>query len=162
MGTIFVKIHQCFGEATVLTKQVYPDKLIITERFIQINQQEDKGMEGYKLFDAEYRFMDIVWELEPVNSTQLCRACQQRLGWKKPTTYTVLRKLAERGLLQNENATVTALVNRQQVRQYESQAVVARSFEGSLPVFLTAFLGRHKLTQAEAEELRQIIEEATE
>ena len=70
--------------------------------------------------------------------------------------------LAERGLLQNENATVTALVNRQQVRQYESQAVVARSFEGSLPVFLTAFLGRHKLTQAEAEELRQIIEEATE
>ena len=64
--------------------------------------------------------------IEPVNSTQLCRVCQERLGWKKPTTYTVLRKLGERGLLRNENATVTALVGREEVRQYESQAVVQR------------------------------------
>ena len=117
-------------------------------------------MEGYKLFDAEYRFMDIVWELEPVNSTQLCRACQQRLGWKKPTTYTVLRKLAERGLLQNENATVTALVNRQQVRQYESGAVVERSFGGSLPAFVAAFLQGRGLSQDEAGELRRLIDES--
>lgn len=116
----------------------------------------------YKLFDAEYRFMDIIWELEPVNSTQLSRVCLERLGWKKPTTYTMLRKLGERGLLQNENATVTALVGREQVRQYESQAVVERGFDGSLPLFLTAFLGKKKLTQAEAAELKQIIEEATE
>ncbi len=116
----------------------------------------------YKLFDAEYRFMDIIWELEPVNSTQLCRVCQERLGWKKPTTYTVLRKLGERGLLQNENATVTALVGREEVRQYESQAVVERGFEGSLPVFVAAFLGKKKLTQKEAAELKQLIEEATE
>lgn len=116
----------------------------------------------YKLFDAEYRFMDIIWELEPVNSTQLSRVCQERLGWKKPTTYTMLRKLGERGLLKNENATVTALVGREQVRQYESQAVVERGFDGSLPLFLTAFLGRKKLTPAEAAELKQIIEEATE
>ncbi len=116
----------------------------------------------YKLFDAEYRLMDIIWEREPVNSTQLCRVCLERLGWKKATTYTMLRKLGERGLLQNENATVTALVGRDQVRQYESQAVVERGFEGSLPIFLTAFLGRRKLTREEAAELKQIIEEATE
>ena len=116
----------------------------------------------YKLFDAEYRFMDIIWELEPVNSTQLSRVCLERLGWKKPTTYTMLRKLGERGLLQNENATVTALVGREQVRQYESQAVVERGFEGSLPLFLTAFLGQHKLTREEAAELTKIIVEAIE
>ena len=116
----------------------------------------------YKLFDAEYRFMDIIWELEPVNSTQLCRVCQERLGWKKPTTYTVLRKLGERGLLRNENATVTALVGREEVRQYESQAVVQRGFGGSLPVFVAAFLGQKKLTQREAAELKKLIEEATE
>ena len=118
-------------------------------------------MEPYKLFDAEYRFMNILWELEPVNSTQLCRVCQQRLGWKKPTTYTVLRKLGERGLVQNRDATVTALVKREQVQQYEGQAVVEKAFDGSLPGFLTAFLGKKKLTQAEAEELKRIIEEAT-
>ena len=116
----------------------------------------------YKLFDAEYRFMDIIWELEPVNSTQLSRVCLERLGWKKPTTYTMLRKLGERGLLQNENATVTALVGREQVRQYESQAVVERGFEGSLSLFLTAFLGQHKLTREEAAELTKIIVEAIE
>ncbi len=118
-------------------------------------------MESYKLFDAEYRFMSIVWELEPVNSTQLCRVCQERLGWKKPTTYTVLRKLGERGLVRNENAVVTALVKREQVQQYESQAVVEKSFGGSLPGFLTAFLGKRKLSREEAEELKRIIEEAT-
>lgn len=118
-------------------------------------------MEPYKLFDAEYRFMSIVWELEPVNSTQLCRVCQERLGWKKPTTYTVLRKLGERGLVRNENAVVTALVKREQVQQYESQAVVEKSFGGSLPGFLAAFLGKRKLSREEAEELKRIIEEAT-
>lgn len=119
-------------------------------------------MQDYKLFDAEYRLMDIIWEQEPVNSTQLCRVCLERLGWKKATTYTMLRKLGDRGLLQNRNATVTALVGREQVQQRESQAVLERSFGGSLPAFLTAFLGSHKLTQAEAEELKQIIREAVE
>ncbi len=119
-------------------------------------------MEPYKLFDAEYRFMSIVWELEPVNSTQLCRVCQQRLGWKKPTTYTVLRKLGERGMVRNEGAVVTALVKREQVQQYESQALVEKAFGGSLPGFLTAFLGKQRLSREEAAELKRIIEEATE
>ena len=69
-------------------------------------------MNSLKLFDAEYRLMDIIWEMEPVGSTELCRVCAQRLGWKKPTTYTVLRKLAGKGILKNENATVTSLVGR--------------------------------------------------
>ena len=71
-------------------------------------------MQDYKLFDAEYRLMDIIWELEPVNSTQLCRVCLERLGWKKATTYTMLRKLGDRGLLRNQSATVTALVGREE------------------------------------------------
>ena len=119
-------------------------------------------MEPYKLFDAEYRFMSIVWELEPVNSTQLCRVCQERLGWKKPTTYTVLRKLGDRRIVRNENAVVTALVKREQVQQYESQTLVEKAFDGSLPGFLTAFLGKQKLSREVAEELKRIIEEATE
>ena len=119
-------------------------------------------MEPYKLFDAEYRFMSIVWELEPVNSTQLCRVCQERLGWKKPTTYTVLRKLGDRRIVRNENAVVTALVKREQVQQYESQTLVEKAFDGSLPGFLTAFLGKQKPSREEAEELKRIIEEATE
>ena len=71
----------------------------------------------YKLFDAEYRFMDIIWELEPVNSTQLCRVCQQRLGWKKPTTYTVLRRLCQKGIFQNEGGVVTARISREEFDQ---------------------------------------------
>ena len=117
-------------------------------------------MEEYKLYDAEYRLMDLVWSLEPVNSTQLSRLCQERFGWKKPTAFNLIRKLSERGFLRNEQATVTALVKREQVRQYESEAVVERAFGGSLPAFVAAFLKGRRLSQAEAEELRRMIEEA--
>lgn len=79
-------------------------------------------MQDKKLYDAEYRFMDIIWELEPVNSTKLARACEARLGWKKPTAYNMLRKLAEKGLVQNESAMVTALVKREEVRRAESRS----------------------------------------
>ena len=119
-------------------------------------------MEAHKLFDAEYRLMSILWELEPVNSTHLSKVCQERLGWKKPTTYTMLRKLGERGLLRNRDATVTALVKREEVQRYESQALVEKAFDGSLPEFLTAFLGKRKLSRDEAEELMRIIKEASE
>lgn len=119
-------------------------------------------MEEFKLFDAEYRFMDIIWGMEPVNSTELSRVCGERLGWKKPTTYTMIRKLCERGLLKNENATVTALVKREEVRRYESEALVERAFDGSLPAFVAAFLKDKRLTKAEALELRRMIEEAEE
>lgn len=117
-------------------------------------------MEKYKLFDAEYKFASIVWDYEPINSTELVKLCADRLGWKKSTTYTVLKKLSERGILQNKEAVVTALVKREDVQKYQSNAVVEKSFDGSLPKFLTAFLGERKITEQEAKELKQIIEEA--
>ena len=117
-------------------------------------------MEKYKLFDAEYKFASIVWDNEPINSTELVKLCADKLGWKKSTTYTVLKKLSERGILKNKDAVVTALVKREEVQKYESNAVVEKNFDGSLPKFLTAFLGERKITEQEAEELKKIIEEA--
>ena len=115
-------------------------------------------MDDYKLFDAEYRLMDLVWSEEPVNSTALSRMCLERFGWKKPTTYNLIRKLCQRGFLQNEDATVTALVPRQQVEQYESEAVVEKSFGGSLPAFVAAFTRSHKLSRAEVDEVQAMID----
>jgi len=117
-------------------------------------------MEKYKLFDAEYKFVNIIWDNEPINSTKLVKLCADKLGWKKSTTYTVLKKLCDRDILQNKDATVTALVKREDVQKYESRAVLERTFDGSLPKFLTAFLSGRKLSQQEAEELKRIIEEA--
>ncbi|MBC8535875.1 BlaI/MecI/CopY family transcriptional regulator [Feifania hominis] len=117
-------------------------------------------MEDYKLFDAEFRLMNIIWELEPVNSTALWMECERRLGWKKPTTYTMLRKLCERGMLQNESATVTALVGREQVQRYESEALLEKAFDNSLPSFIATFLKDRKLTKEEAAELERLIREA--
>lgn len=111
-----------------------------------------------KLFDAEYRFACIVWENEPIQSRQLAELCQQQLGWKRPTTYTVLRKLCERGIMKNENAMVTALVKKAAVHQYESNAVVERTFAGSLPSFVAAFLENKKLSGDEAEKIKQLID----
>lgn len=118
-------------------------------------------MDAYKLFDAEYKFADLVWEHEPINSTELVKLSRTRLGWKKSTTYTVLRKLCERGILSNEEATVTAVVKKADAQKYESRMVVDKTFNGSLPQFLTAFLGGKKLSEQEAEELKRIIEEAS-
>ena len=117
-------------------------------------------MEKYKLFDAEYKFVSIIWDNEPINSTELVKLCADKLGWKKSTTYTVLKKLCERGILQNKDATVTLLVKREDVQRYESRAVLEKTFDGSLPKFLTAFLSGRKLSEQEAEELKRIIEEA--
>lgn len=117
-------------------------------------------MEKFKLYDAEYKFTSIIWDNEPINSTELVRLCADKLGWKKSTTYTVLKKLCDRGILQNQDAVVTALVKREDVQKYESNAVVEKSFDGSLPKFLTSFLGERKITEREAEELKKIIEEA--
>lgn len=118
-------------------------------------------MEKYKLFDGEYKFVSIIWDNEPINSTELVRLCADKLGWKKSTTYTVLKKLCARGILQNQDAIVTALVKQEEVQRYESNAVVEKSFEGSLPRFLAAFLDGRTITEQEAEQLKRIIEEAT-
>ena len=115
-------------------------------------------MEDYKLYDAEYRLMDLIWSLEPVNSTALSKLCLERFGWKKPTTYNLLRKLGERGILKNENATVTALVSKEEVQLSQMEEMMEKTFEGSLPAFLAAFARRQALSQEEEEEIRRIIE----
>ena len=113
-----------------------------------------------KLYDAEYRFALIVWENEPVHSRKLSELCESKLGWKRPTTYTVLRKLCERGIFRNDSAIVTSAVKKDEVQGYESAAIVDRAFDGSLPGFITAFLKTKKLTQAEIAEIQQMIDAA--
>ncbi len=118
-------------------------------------------MEEFKLFDAEYKFMDIIWELEPINSTELTKVCLKKLGWKKSTTYTMIRKLAGRGILKNENETVEALVKREEVQKHDSEVLLNRTFNNSLPIFLATFLQDKELSKQEAEEIKKMIEEAT-
>jgi predicted transcriptional regulator len=118
-------------------------------------------MENYNIFDAEYKFMEIIWELEPVNSTELSKECLKRLGWKKSTTYTMIRKMSEKALLKNENAIVSSLINKEQVQKYESEALMEKSFDNSLPAFLATFLKDKKLSIKEAEEIQKMIEEAS-
>lgn len=118
-------------------------------------------MEQYKLFDAEFRFLSLVWTHEPVNSTELSKICLKELGWKKSTTFNMIRKLRERGILQNKNATVTSLVKLEQVQKYESESLLDKAFDGSLPTFLAAFLQDRKLSKEEAEQIKSMIEEAT-
>lgn len=115
-----------------------------------------------KLFDAEYRFACIVWENEPIQSRKLAELCEQQFGWKRPTTYTVLRKLCERGIMKNENAIVSTLVKKEEIHQYESNAIVERTFSGSLPSFITAFLKDKKLSNEEAEKIKNLIDEYKE
>ena len=104
--------------------------------------------------------MDLIWEIEPVKSTELAKRANERLGWKKSTCYTVLKKLEEKGFVNNRSATVTTLIEKEQVQQAESRQLIEKSFGGSLPAFLNAFLADKKLTAEEARELHQLIEAA--
>ena len=115
-------------------------------------------MEQIKLCDSEYRFLQVVWNHEPVPSGHLTDLCREQLGWKKSTTYTVLKKLGEKGVLKNENAVVTSLVPRDAVAAEESRRFVEKTFGGSLPGFVAAFLGSRTLTETEAEELKRLID----
>ena len=115
-------------------------------------------METPKIFESEYRFCLILWENEPVNSTRLVSLCKERLGWSKATTYTVIRRLAERGVLKNEDTIVTSLISKEQAQQAELDELVEKTFEGSLPAFLAAFCRSKKLSEDEAEKLRQMID----
>ena len=115
-------------------------------------------MDNLRLAEGEYRCACIVWENEPLPSGKLVELCQKQLGWKKSTTYTVLKKLVDRGVLRNENAVVTAAVPKDAVLREESRAVVERTFEGSLPSFLAHFMGGRTISDAEADELKAIID----
>ena len=115
-------------------------------------------MDTPKIFESEYRFCLILWEREPVTTTELVKLCRERLGWQKSTTYTVLKKLERRGFLKNERAVVTALVPRERVQGYESGQVVDRTFGGSLPAFVAAFTRERRLTREEAEAIQALID----
>ena len=119
-------------------------------------------METPKIFDSELRFCEILWEHQPVRSSELAHLCAEKLGWKKSTTYTVIKRLTERGVVQTEDAVITALVSRDQVQRAESRAFVERNFRGSLPGFLSAFVGGRGLSTEEADELRRMIAEFEE
>ena len=115
-------------------------------------------MDNLRLAEGEYRFACIVWDNEPLPSGKLVELCARQLGWKKSTTYTVLKKLVDRGVLRNENAVVTAAVPKDEVLREESRAVVNRAFEGSLPSFLAHFMGGRTISDAEADELKAVID----
>ena len=115
-------------------------------------------METPKIFESEYRFCLILWEEEPVTTTRLVKLCQERLGWKRTTTYTVIKRLGERGVLKNEGGLVTARVSKEEAQVSEIDALMEKKFQGSLPAFLAAFARRQSLTDEEVEEIRRIIE----
>ena len=119
-------------------------------------------METPKIFDSELRFCEILWEHQPVRSSELAHLCAEKLGWKKSTTYTVIKRRPERGGGQTEDAVVTALGARDQVQRAESRAFVERNFSGSLPGFLNAFVGGRGLSAEEADELRRMIADLEE
>ena len=114
------------------------------------------------LHNAEFRLCSIVWDNEPLKSAQLSALAEQELGWKKTTTYTVLRKLIDRGILQNDNTIVTALVKREQAQKSQSEDLLNRVFNGQLPSMFVSFLDGRKLTAKEAEILHEMIESAKE
>ncbi|MBR6403886.1 MAG: BlaI/MecI/CopY family transcriptional regulator [Eubacterium sp.] len=115
-------------------------------------------MIDFELGAVQERFADIVWANEPVSSGDLVKICENELGWKKPTTYTVLRKLSEKGLLKNENGVVTTLISKEEFYSERSNQIVEESFEGSLPAFIAAFISKKKLTSKEADEIQQMID----
>ncbi len=115
-------------------------------------------MESRRLAESDYRFMCLIWDSEPVNSTLLAEKALAVLGWKKSTTYTMIKKMSEKGFIRNENAVVTALIPREQVQTAESEKFVEQTFAGSLPGFLVAFLGGKKISPSEAEELKALID----
>lgn len=116
-------------------------------------------MEDYTLGMVEGRFADIIWEHAPISTGELTRLCERELGWKRTTTYTVLKKLSDRGFFENQNGTVVVKLSREEFYAKQSERYVQQSFDGSLPGFLTAFTSRRKLSEKEIEELERIIEE---
>ena len=115
-----------------------------------------------KVFESEYRFCLILWKHEPINSTKLAKLCNEQLGWSRTTTYTVIKRLSERGVVKNENATVTSLVSKDEVQAAEIDEMVEKTFEGSLPAFIAAFTKCRPMSKAELDEIRRMIDSYTE
>lgn len=115
-------------------------------------------METPKIFESEYRFCLILWENEPIKSSELVALCQKQLGWKSTTTYTVIKRLSERGVLKNENTIVTSLVSKDEAQAAELNEMVEKTFEGSLPAFVAAFTKHQKLSSEEVDAIQAMID----
>ena len=115
-------------------------------------------MKEYNLAELEAKFAELIWQREPITSPELVKLCEEEFNWKKSTTYTVLKKLCDRGLFQNEKAVVTSLVSKEEFNGYKSRKFVEDSFGGSIPKFLTAFMGGKKLSAKQAEEIKNLID----
>ena len=115
-------------------------------------------MDTPKVFESEYRFCLILWEHEPVRSSELVSLCREQLGWKPTTTYTVIKRLSERGVLVNENSVVRALVTKDEVQASEIDELVEKKFGGSLPAFIAAFAKNRRLSKSELDEVQRMID----
>ena len=115
-------------------------------------------MDVPKIHEGEYRFCLILWKHEPVAAARLAKLCLEELGWKRTTTYTVIKRLGERGILKNENGLVTSLVSKDESQAYEIDELVEKKFEGSLPAFIAAFTQRQDLSEHELDEVQQMID----
>lgn len=115
-------------------------------------------MDTPKVFESEYRFCLILWENEPVKSSKLVELCKEQLGWKPTTTYTIIKRLSERGVLKSENTVVTSLISKDEVQAAELNEMVEKTFEGSLPAFIAAFTKHQKISDKEIDAVQQMID----
>ncbi len=115
-------------------------------------------MDTPKVFESEYRFCLILWEHEPIKSSELVNLCKEQLGWKPTTTYTVIKRLSERGVLKNENTIVSSLISKDEVQASEINEMVEKTFEGSLPAFVAAFTKHRKISEKEIDEVQKMID----
>lgn len=111
-----------------------------------------------KIYESEYRFCLILWEHQPIRSKDLVKLCEEALGWKATTTYTVIKRLSERGVVRNEKSIVTALVSKDEVQASELEEFVEKTFEGSLPAFVAAFTKQKKLSDRDIDEIQAMID----
>jgi len=112
-----------------------------------------------KIHESEYRFCLILWEHEPVTAAELVKLCQEQLGWKRTTTYTVIKRLGERGILKNENGRITSVISKEEAQACEIDELVEKKFEGSVPAFIAAFTKRTKISEKELDEVQRMIDQ---
>ena len=119
-------------------------------------------MEELRLGGVESKFADIIWNNEPIPSGELVKLCNQKLEWKKSTTYTMLKRLCERGIFKNENGVVSSILTKEEFGAAQSERIIEDTFDGSLPAFIAAFASRKKLSEKDVEEIQKMIDEIRE
>ena len=110
-----------------------------------------------KVFESEYRFCLLLWQNEPISSSDLAKLCNKELGWSRTTTYTVIKRLSERGVVKNKESIVTSLISKEEIQLAEMEEMMTKTFENSLPAFIAAFAKKENLSEKEVEEIKRII-----